>query len=151
MPLTLKRLLPVLLLAGDLLALIAFVYIGQRDHELIDPVNPVLGVLITTLEFAAPWLIAGLWLGAFPQAEALSARAFMSRTFNTWLVAAPLGILVRAYVLGRAVVPTVFILATLGFGGLFVIGWRAGFILIWKWLSLRQAARRESEPRPATQ
>jgi len=53
---------------------------------------------------------------------------------NTWLVAAPIGILVRSYALGRAVIPTVFLVATLGFGGAFVLGWRALFAVVWWWM-----------------
>jgi hypothetical protein len=122
-----------LLLAGDLLALLAFVYIGQRDHDLVDSARPVLGVLQTAAPFILPWILAGWWLGAFRQGALSSPRRFLNTSLNTWLVAAPLGLLVRAYVLGRAVIPTSFVLATLGFGGLFVLGWR----LVFLWIATR--------------
>lgn len=115
-------------LLGDVLALSAFVFIGQVDHGLVDAANPLWGVLEQTLLFGAPWLAAGLWLGAF-RADEGNARAFLARSLTTWLVAAPLGLLLRSYVLGRAVVPTAFISATLFFGGLFVLGWRVLFVL----------------------
>ncbi|MDW8326064.1 MAG: DUF3054 domain-containing protein [Anaerolineales bacterium] len=120
------QLLPWLL--GDVLALSAFVFIGQVDHGLVDAANPLWGVLEQVLLFGAPWVLAGLWLGAFRFGEG-GARAFLARSLNTWLVAAPLGLLLRSYVLGRAVVPTAFISATLFFGGMFVLGWRALFVL----------------------
>lgn len=119
---------PLFWLAGDVLALSAFVFIGQVDHNLVDTANPLWGVLEQVLIFGMPWLAAGLWLGAFRLAEG-GARAFLLRSLNTWLVAAPLGLLLRSYVLGRAVVPTNFITATLVFGGLFVLGWRVLFVL----------------------
>lgn len=54
-----NRLTRLFLLAGDLLALLAFVYIGQREHAVVDAANPVFGVLLTTGYFALPWVVAG--------------------------------------------------------------------------------------------
>jgi hypothetical protein len=126
-----------ILLLGDLLALILFVYIGQRDHETIDPVNPLLGVLILTSEFAIPWLITGWWLGAFNADTQSSKRTFLARSLNTWLVAAPLGILLRALILGRAVIPTAFFIVAVSVGGAGVLGWR----LVFAWWWTRQARK----------
>ncbi len=128
---TVSRFVPLILLAGDLIAVIAFVTVGQRDHELVNDANPVLGVLVTAGEFGVPWLIAGLLLGAFPRGDKLTVRSLLARSLNTWLVAAPIGILIRSYALGRAVIPTIFLVATLGFGGVFVLGWRALFAVVW--------------------
>ena len=159
---TLSRFAPLILLAGDLIAVIAFVAVGQRDHELVNEANPVLGVLLTAAEFGVPWLVAGLLLGAFRMGDHVGAglapaqgdrpfrfatgtfgkghpyASFLARSLNTWLVAAPIGILIRSYALGRAVIPTVFLVATLGFGGLFVLGWRALFALVWGWVRKRK-------------
>jgi hypothetical protein len=150
---TVSRFAPLILLVGDLIAVIAFVVVGQRDHDLVNEANPVLGVLLTAGEFGVPWLIAGLLLGAFPRgmgdrvgaglAPAQGDRkgrpydvwTLLARSLNAWLVAAPIGILIRSYALGRAVIPTVFLVATLGFGGVFVLGWRALFALVWSWLN----------------
>lgn len=139
-----SRFTRLILLGGDLLALLAFVYIGQRDHNLVNEANPVLGVLATAGEFGVPWLIVGLLLGAFRGVSQGDHQgrpyvSFMARSLNTWLVAAPIGILIRSYALGRAVIPTVFLVATLGFGGAFVLGWRAVFAVVW-WRMDRKAA-----------
>ncbi len=123
----------VVLLVGDLVMLLLFVYIGQRDHELIDAESPLLGLLLPTLFFAVPWIITGLLLGIYQYDQTVSAWPFMARSLNTWLVAAPLGLLLRAYVLGRAVIPTTFITAALGFGGLMVLGWRLAYVLVRRW------------------
>lgn len=128
----------VLLIAGDVLALFLFVFIGQSNHELLDPAQPVAGLLLTTGVLALPWMIAGRWLGAFPGAAPSSVRTLMARSLNAWLVAAPLGLLLRAYVLGRAVIPTAFILAALGFGGAILLGWRLAFALIAKAVMARR-------------
>lgn len=125
------------LLLGDLVMVALFVYIGQRDHDLVDAVNPVWGVLQSTLVFAVPWALAGWWLGAFPKAEAYAPRAFFSGSLNAWLVTTLLGLLLRSAVLNRAVLPTVFVWATLGFGALFVLGWRVVFAGLWWWSGRR--------------
>ena len=145
---TLSRFAPLILLAGDLIAVIAFVAVGQRDHELVNEANPVLGVLLTAAEFGVPWLVAGLLLGAFRMGDHVGAGlapaqgdqtgrpyvSFLARSLNTWLVAAPIGILIRSYALGRAVIPTMFLVATLGFGGMFMLGWRAVLAVGWWWV-----------------
>lgn len=135
-----QRFIPLILLAGDLLVLLIFTYIGQRNHDLIDPRHPILGLLLTTGEFALPWAVAGWLLGAFPGGDSLTIRPLLTRSLNAWLVAAPLGLLLRAYILGRAVIPTTFFSITLGLGGAFILGWRLAFALIWKTI-LRQKCK----------
>jgi len=83
-----KYLIPLILLVGDLLALVLFVYVGQRDHDLVNEAYPMLGVLITSIMFAGPWVLTGWLLGAFPSRETLSARSLLARTLNAWLVTA---------------------------------------------------------------
>lgn len=120
-----------ILVVGDLTALALFVYLGQRDHDLVNRDHPVWGVAQTTLMFAAPWILTGAWLGAFPWDigdHKGRPGEFLSRSLNAWLVTALFGLLVRSYVLGRAVIPTLFVMATVGFGGLFLLGWRALFV-----------------------
>jgi hypothetical protein len=116
------------------LTLLAFAFIGQVEHETVNEARPLLGVLWTGLPFAVAWLAAGWWLGAF--ADKGAARPFLGRSLNTWLVAAPLGILLRSYLLGRAVIPTVFVTAGLGFGGAMILGWRVLFLLLGRRMNL---------------
>jgi len=128
----LKRFTPLLIVLGDLIALLLFVYIGQRDHGLVDAANQIQGLVWAGWAFALTWVIAAVLLRALPNAATLSARSLLANGLNAWLVAAPLGVLLRAYFLGRAVIPTSFLAATLGFGGLFVLGWRVFCLLLWK-------------------
>lgn len=130
-----------LFVAGDLLALLAFVYIGQRDHGLVDAANPLWGVLWAATPFVLAWLPVGVWLGIFPRATPANSRSFLIRSLNAWLVAAPLGVILRAFLLGRAVIPTSFLVATLGFGGLFVLGWRLLFVWAFLFWEKRQSAQ----------
>jgi len=127
----LHRFAPWILPAGDLAAVMLFVIIGQRDHGLVNEARPALGVLLTTAEFAGPWVLVGWRLGIYRRSEPFSVRGLLGRSLTAWLAAAPLGILMRALVLGRAVVPVSFIAAALVFGGLFLLGWRLVFALAW--------------------
>lgn len=130
-----------LVAAGDLLALLAFVYIGQRDHGLVDAANPLWGVLWTAAPFVVVWLPVGIWLDIFPRGGPVNARSLLIHSLNAWLVAAPLGVILRAFLLGRAVIPTSFLVATLGFGGIFVLGWRLLFVWAARLWEKRQSAQ----------
>lgn len=153
-----KRLAPFVLLAGDLLALLLFVFFGQRDHELINPENPLLGIGSTGVLFLVPWVAAGWLLGAYSDWTAAArskdddgvmARSgfpyrLVTRAINAWLVAAPLAVLLRSFVLGRAVIPTIFLVVVLSVGGAFVIGWRLLFAVGWK-MAQRQGRKKAAE------
>ena len=126
-----KRISPIVLLLGDLFALFLFVVIGQRDHDTADPGSPFGSALLLTAEFALPWIVAAKILNAFeadPQER--PAYGLLARSINAWLIAAPAGAIIRAAVLGRAVIPTAFLAVTLGVGGAFVLGWRLVFTLV---------------------
>lgn len=120
------------LIIGDLLALILFVLVGQTDHGTVNQDNPLLGLLRASWMFALLWLLAGWPLDTFPRFENWTARILMGRALVTWLVTAPLGLLLRSLVLGRLNIPTLFLAATLGFGILFLWAWRLLLILVWK-------------------
>lgn len=112
------------LLLGDLATLILFVYIGQRDHEMVNQTQPLLGILKTVAEFAIPWLMVGTVLNAYVLKPRTTVRGHLIDILLAWLIAAPLGVLLRAYVLQRAVIPTSFLTATLVFGSIFILCWR---------------------------
>lgn len=114
---------------GDVLALGLFVLIGQREHELLGD-GAALRLLENTLYFAVPWLVAAALLGAFRAGPGVSAGQFFGRSLNAWLVAGPLGLLLRAYARNIAVIPAIFMLVALSMGGLFLLAWRAIYYLI---------------------
>jgi hypothetical protein len=122
--------MPSILVIGDLLMLALFVFIGERDHAISDP-QPVLRWLITTAEFVLPWLIAAWALGAY-RAE-LTTRTFLGKTITAWLIAAPLGALLRSFVNGSGVIASTFLVVTLCVGGLMLIAWH--------WIYARLARR----------
>ncbi len=132
-----RRLAPFILLAGDLIAVYVFVLLGQQEHGTANPTSPFVGALFETGLFALPWVVAGWLLGAFrvetmrPADETRSLDyTLLGRSLTTWFVALPLGILLRAFALQRALIPTPFFVAALVFGGAFVLGWRILFVLL---------------------
>lgn len=61
-----KRSHILILAAGDLLALLAFVWLGQMDHQTLNTSNPLLGALPTAAPLAGAWLIAAWLMNAYP-------------------------------------------------------------------------------------
>lgn len=117
------------LAAGDAIALLLFVLIGQADHSTLDASNPILGALPNVAALAIPWLAIAFLLRAFPRGPQRLPQ-FLGRSLLAWLLAAPLGLLLRSLLLGRESVPIPFLLVTLAIGGLFLLGWRLLFWLV---------------------
>ena len=120
-----------ILAAGDLIALLLFVVIGQADHNTLDQSNPILGALPNLLALAVPWLIVAFLLQAFPR-RPMSLAAFMGRSALAWLIAAPLGLWLRSILQDRSSIPIPFLLVTLLVGGLMLLIWRLVFALVTK-------------------
>lgn len=114
------------LMVGDLAALMVFVFIGQRDHSVVDA-QPVLRLLSTAAYFAVPYLVAGWLLGAFHPSNTI---AYFTRTTNAWLIAAPLGVLARSFLNGSGVILSPFLIVALGLGLAFLLVWRVIYLLI---------------------
>ncbi len=121
------------LLAGDLITLLLFVFIGQRDHE-IALAGSLPSLLTTTLAVALPWTVAAWLLGAL-RLPAGDWRPWFGHVLAAWLIAAPLGLILRALYRGQASIPVPFMLVMIGLGGLFVLAWRA----LAYWLAGRRA------------
>lgn len=120
------------LLLGDTITLALFVYIGQRDHELLDATNPLGGVLAALAPFLVTWVVTAFTLGAFRVSAAdMNWRTALGRWLNAWLIAAPMAVVLRALWLDRAVIPTNFLLAAFVFGGAMLLAWRVLFTLAW--------------------
>ena len=131
-----SRNLQIILAAGDIIALLLFVFIGQADHQTNDANNPIGSLIFAGAPFLLAWLVTAFALGAY-RAEVLTPRNMLTRSLTAWFIALPIGIVLRALLLGRAVIPTAFILVAFAFGGLFVIGWRMIFVFVLKWRGLR--------------
>lgn len=127
-----ERNLRILLVVGDILALLLFVIIGQTDHQTVSAENPLGGLLVAGAPFIVAWLVSAFLLGAY-RADVVAPRVMLTRSLTAWFIALPIGIVLRALLLGRAVIPTAFILVAFAFGGLFIIGWRMIFVFLIRW------------------
>lgn len=127
----------IILIGGDWLALALFVYIGQMEHELV-AANPLPGLLASSAELILPWTVVGFLWGAFRLPTGARDWSFFGRFFTAWLVAGPLALLLRAYLRGQATIIVIFMVVTLGLGGLFLLGWRLLFFRF----ATRQSVRR---------
>ncbi len=124
------------LLAGDLLVLLLFVFIGQRDHGM-SLTGALPSLLATTLALALPWAVVAWLLGVLRLPGDRPAAAWLGRVAAAWLIAAPLGLILRALWRGQASIILIFMIVALGLGGLFVLVWRAA---VYAWVK-RRAAR----------
>ena len=126
-----------ILIAGDVVVLLLFVFIGQIEHGLVSSETPLLNVLSSAWIFAVVWLIVGWTIGAFPSDEqAFSRHNLIDKSINAWLITVLFSVVIRAFWLGSTVVFRSFILATVGFGLMFLLAWRIPF-----WLWQRRNAR----------
>ena len=123
--------MPLILLVGDMLVLLLFVFIGQRDHNIVNA-QPLVRLLMTAGEFALPWVIAAWLLGAYPGGSTLTTRGLLVHSLNAWLIATPMGALLRSIANGSGMIQVPFLLVTLGLGGCFMLGWRLLFALVLK-------------------
>ncbi|MBH0330332.1 MULTISPECIES: DUF3054 domain-containing protein [Brevibacillus] len=114
-----------LLLLGDLIAFVLFVYYGKIIHNY--PVT-VMGMIETLAPFLVGWIIAILLFKSYGQRTYESAgRQFLS-VLITWTVAAPIGLLIRSW---WTDVPTTLIFAgvTYFITLAFLFGWRVPFAI----------------------
>lgn len=117
---------PWMLLAGDCIALLAFVLLGQADHDTLSAANVLSHTARNWVSLGAPWIVMAMVLGAYPARNAaLALRPFLLRSGLAWLLAAPMGLWIRKIWLARGAIPVPFLLVTLAAGGLMLLGWRA--------------------------
>ncbi|MBP8949471.1 MAG: DUF3054 family protein [Candidatus Promineofilum sp.] len=122
------------LLVGDWLVLLLFVFVGQRDHAISGP-GALPSLLNTAVSLGLPWTVAAFVLGAYRLRSDPGWRTWLGRTLNAWLVAAPLGLLLRALLRNQDAIPVIFILIAMSIGGLMMVGWR----MVAYWLAARRA------------
>lgn len=134
-----------ILLGGDWLALALFVFLGQMEHELVGT-SPLSRLLTTAAVILLPWMVMALLTKVDRVAAGTTGRAFLGRSLLTWLAAAPLALLLRAYLQGQATIIVIFMAITIGLGGLFLLGWRALYLLIRR----RFHTRSKTNTTPAT-
>lgn len=118
------------LLIGDGLAVTAFVVVGQYSHNMTSTANAVLRAIGQIAAIGLPFIALAWLLGGYPARRPRTwqeAGCFLLRSALVILYAAPVGLFVRAWLLGQPTVLLAFAAVALPFSMLFVLGWRAAF------------------------
>jgi DUF3054 family protein len=121
------------LFAGDALCLSLFVLAGLETHA---STSPLVRFIINAGPLIVTWTLTAWALGALDLEQPLTYRTTLGRTLVAWLVAAPLALIVRAVVLRATTIVLIFMLVTLGLGGLLLLVWRTAAV----WLMKRHPA-----------
>ncbi|GED72272.1 hypothetical protein BRE01_59740 [Brevibacillus reuszeri] len=131
------RILPAgyVLLVGDLVAFLLFVYYGKLAHHL--PVT-FIGIMETLTPFLIGWIVAMLLFRSYsPRAYETAGRLLLS-TLLTWTVAAPIGLVLRAWWTGVPIT-LIFTAVTYFITLAFLLGWRVPFAIVF---ALKKRSRR---------
>jgi hypothetical protein len=124
----------VLLAGGDALAFLVFSAIGRASHSEAAGLGALLEVAETAAPFAIGWFVVAPLAGAFKAELAERPRALLARTALAWLLAWPLGLLLRALI-RQAGIPLSFAIVTLITNLLILLSWRGAFA----WLASRRS------------
>jgi hypothetical protein len=108
---------------GDTLVFLIFAWIGRSSHR--EPVGAVAlpAVAGTAAPFLVAWFLVAPFMGAYRPAPGTSRRTMLGRTALTWMIAGPLGLVLRAAILRRGI-PLSFALITLLTNLTLLLAWR---------------------------
>lgn len=109
---------------GDLVAIGIFVAVGQRQHG-IDPLAFPAAYLEALGPFLLGWLLAAGLAGLYTRDAVLGPRRAVSWALPAWIVAAVIAQALRASSLVAGSLSPVFLLVSIGAGGVIVVSWRA--------------------------
>ncbi len=126
------------LVLGDILAFLIFADLGRRSHGAAAGLSALFEVINTAAPFLLGWFAVAPWLKVYrderrltsnpsePQQRAPLVRVMLQRTTLAWLVACPVGLVLRALFLWRGI-PVSFAIVTFASTLLILGGWRAMF------------------------
>lgn len=112
-----------LLAAGDLSAIVLVMASGMLRHN-VDPLAVPVHTAMVIGPFVLGWAVAAPLLGAYSQPAVSSPRGLLATGANAWLIAALVGLDVRATFRFPGGVTGLFGFVVTGFGLLAVLGWR---------------------------
>ena len=128
-----------LLVIGDLLVILSFVWIGRSSHSL--SISDLSASIFTALPFILGWFLITPWFGIYRFQVSRSWQKLVPRLLLAWAVAGPAALLLRALFLERSlwngIIPT-FAVVSLAYIGLVALIWRLAYI--W-WVNQRSDAR----------
>jgi hypothetical protein len=123
-----------ILMAGDTLAFMLFAALGRASHSEAAGLAAILQVAETAAPFAIGWFAVAPFAGAYRGEVIEQPRRMLARSALAWLLAWPLGLLLRALIRQTAI-PLSFAIVTLIINMLILLGWRG----VYAWLASRHA------------
>ncbi|MDQ4075583.1 MAG: DUF3054 domain-containing protein [Chloroflexota bacterium] len=112
-----------LLIVGDLATFLAFAALGRRAHSMGSALDDIVG---TALPFILAWAAVAPFTGAYGLEATGDVAQGVKRTALTWLLAFPLGLLIRIPLVGHVAHPSFAIVAGV-FTLIMLTGWRGVF------------------------
>ena len=105
-----------LLIIGDLLVILSFVWIGRSSHNL--SISDLLATALTALPFLLSWFVITPWFGIYDSQVSRSRQKLVPRLLLGWAVAGPVALLLRSLILGRGlvsgIIPTFALVSLVG-------------------------------------
>ncbi len=127
------------LVVGDVLVFLIFSAIGRSNHGEPVGLDSLLQIALTAAPFAIGWFLVSPFVGAFRRGLETQPRAMAIRTALAWVVAWPVGLLLRIIFVDHGVLTVGFVtfaIITLVVNMVFLLVWRWPFALT---RSLRQS------------
>ncbi|MCS6847064.1 MAG: DUF3054 family protein [Anaerolineae bacterium] len=122
-----------ILLIGDVLAVAAFVIVGQYFHNMTAMANAALRAVEQIAAIGLPFILLAWLLGAYPARHPETWREmglFLLRSALAFIYAVPTGLFIRAWLFGQPTVLLAFASMALLFSAMFVLGWRVLFAAV---------------------
>lgn len=110
-------------LAGDLVAILAFVLLGELRHG-VDPMTAPGRVAGVAVPFLLAWLVVGALAGAYAPGLRDDARRLVLVALGAWIGAAAVAQVLRGTAAFPGDADPVFFLVTVLVGGALLVGWR---------------------------
>lgn len=115
-----------ILILGDAATFLLFTLLGQLEHR-ITPTTP--GLLTTALPLFTSWLAISIIVGNFSRQAFTSTGTVLLRTLIAWIIAGPIGLILRHVYLQAPTFPFPFAAVTLGVVFVLLCIWRFLFRL----------------------
>lgn len=116
-----------LLAAGDVGVFLVFAALGRRSHGEAAGIAAVGQVLETAAPFVIGWLAIAPLVGAFRLGTLENPKVLLGRSLLAWLLALPVGLLLRMLIRQSAFPPISFAVTTFLIVGVLLGAWRGGF------------------------
>lgn len=119
------------LVAGDALVFLLFAAIGRASHGEAAGLDALFQVLETAAPFAAAWFLVAPFARLYQAEVTAGLRPTLTRGALAWLIALPIGMLLRMVLRREGIPPTSFFITSYLFVLMFMFTWRGLYL----WLS----------------